>query len=134
VTLEGVLDNRTPGKTRRAGHWFSYCWTDGNGEVIVNVNHHFTQMLQFKAMRPEKPYFPVPVRHVMHVDIGYGSKSDQDGMNRMFRKLGLPWYYQRGNKKNGGTPRIIEISKHPEQLPKYLQDREVRVNHFGYSA
>lgn len=132
MTLEKMLENRTPGKTMKAHNWYSYCWVDNDGTVLVNVVHHFTQMIQFKATKPDKPYFPVPVRHVQHIDLGNGSKSDQDGMNRIFRKLGLPWYYDR-NKKNGG-PQIIEILKQPELLPRYLRDREVRVNHFGYSA
>lgn len=134
MTLEGILENRTPGKTIRAGNWFSYCWEDTDGACIVNVTHHFTQMIQFKAMIPKKPYFPIPIRHVMHVDLGNGSKSDQDGMNRIFRKLGLPWYYQR-NKRKGG-PQILRLMNPAEEklLPKYLQDRETRVNHFGYSA
>ena len=131
MRLEGILENRTPGKTMTAHHWFSYCWEDTEGNVIVNVTHHFTQMIQFKAMRPQKPYFPIPVRHVLHVDLGHESKSDQDGMNRIFRKLGLPWYYAR-NKPHGA--RIVQIHKNPEQLPTYLRDREIRVNIHGYSA
>lgn len=131
MTLEGILDNRTPGKTIRAGNWFSYCWEDTNGEIIVNVTHHFTQMIQFKAMRPKKPYFPVPIRHVMHVDLGNGSKSDQDGMNRIFRKLGLPWYY---NRKGGAHILRLMNPTEEKQLPKYLRDRDARINVFGYSA
>lgn len=132
MTLEGILENRTPGTTKRAHHWYSYCWEDANGACIVNVIHHFTEMIQFKAMIPSKPYFPVPVRHVMHVDLGQGSKSDQDGMNRIFRKLGLPWYYARNNK----DPRILRLMNPAEvnQLPKYLRDKETRVNIHGYIA
>jgi hypothetical protein len=131
MRLEQILENRVPGKTATAGHWFSYCWENDDGELILNVTHHFTQMIQFK-IRNKQPYFPIPVRSVLHVDTGHGSKSDQKGMNRIFVALGLPWYYARNNK----NPRILRLL-HPDevkQLPKNLQNREVRVKLFGYSA
>lgn len=131
MRLEQILENREPGKTATAHNWFSYCWKNEDDELILNVVHHFTQMIQFK-IRNKKPYFPIPVRSVLHVDIGYGSKSDQRGMNRIFIALGLPWYYARNN----ANPRILRLL-HPndiKQLPTYLQSREVRVKIFGYSA
>lgn len=129
MTLEQMLENREPGKTLKAHNWSAYCWQDDDGNVVVNVNHYWTQMIQF-AVRTKKPYYPIPVRNVSHVDIGHGSKSDQKGMNRIFIKLGLPWYYARNNK----DPRILEIPKDEKELPTYLQDRRVRVDIFGYCA
>lgn len=132
MQLEDILlKNRTPGKTVKAHNWFSYCWENDDGELILDVYHHFTQMIQFK-LRNKEPYNRIPVRSVMHLDIGHGSKSDQKGMNRIFVALGLPWYYAR-DKKN---PRILKLldPNHQSQLPKNLRDREVRVNTFGYVA
>ena len=130
MTLEEILENREPGKTLTAHNWKSYCWNDGEN-TIVNIHHYWTMMIQY-VIRNKEPYYPIPVRHIQHVDIGNGSKSDQKGMNRIFVKLGLPWYYARNN----GNPRIIELldPEQVKQLPKNLQDREVRVNIFGYSA
>ena len=131
MTLEEILENRTPGKTLTAHNWKSYCWDDGDGHLVLNVHHYWTMMIQF-VIKAKKPYYPIPVRHVQHVDIGNGSKSDQKGMNRIFVKLGLPWYYAR----NKGNPRILRLLNEQDrlQLPRNLQDREVRVNIFGYSA
>lgn len=131
MTLEEILENRTPGKTLTAHNWNSYCWQDLDGTLILNVNHYYTQMIQF-TIKTKKPYHPIPVRHVSHVSIGQGSKSDQKGMNRIFRKLGLPWYYARNNK----DPRILKLTNPSDilQLPRTLQNREVRVKVFGYSA
>ena len=131
MRLEDILDNREPEKTAKAHNWYSYCWQNDDEELILNVIHHFTEMIQFK-IRNKKPHFPIPVRSVLNVDIGHGSKADQKGMNRIFIALGLPWYYARNNR----SPRILRLL-HPAdvlQLPTYLQNREVRVNVFGYSA
>ena len=131
MRLEELLENRTPGKTATAHNWFSYCWRNEDDELILNVTHHFTQMIQFK-IRNKKPHFPIPLRSVMHVDIGHGSKSDQKGMNRIFIALGLPWYYSRGD----GVPKIVKLLDPKQQhlLPKYLQNRDVRTKVFGYVA
>jgi len=131
MRLEQILENREPGKTKTAHNWFSYCWKNDNDELILNVTHHYTQMIQFK-IRNKPPYFPVPERSIMHIDIGEGSKSDQKGMNRIFVALGLPFYYARNNR----DPRILRLLNpdHVKQLPRNLRDREVRVNIFGYTA
>jgi hypothetical protein len=131
MQLEQILDNREPEKTCRASNWYSYCWKDNDDQLILDVYHHFTQMIQFK-IRNKPPYNRIPIRSVTHVDIGQGSKSDQKGMNRIFVALGLPWYYARNNK----NPRILRLLKPEEvvQLPRNLRDREVRVKVFGYVA
>ena len=130
MTLEQILENREPGTTQRAHNWYSYCWHDPSTDfIMVNVVHHWTMMLQFR-IRHKKPYLPLTMRFVQHVDIGHGSKSDQKGMNRIFIKLGLPLYYARNNR----NPRIVRLPKDSHDLPVYLQNREVRVNVFGYAA
>lgn len=131
MTLEELCENRMPGKTLIAHNWSSYCWLDDDGYTIVNINHYVTQMLQFKC-RTRKPYMPIPVRDVSHVDLGYGSKSDQQGMNRIFIKLGLPWFYARRD----GSPQIIDLVAEPEHkaLPLYMRDPIVRKRVYGYAA
>jgi hypothetical protein len=131
MTIEQLLNNRIPGKMVCAGNWRSLCHTDDDGRKIVTVYHYATEMIQFYA-RPKHPDFPVAERFISHVDLGHGSKSDQDGMNRIFRKLGLSWYYSR----KGGSAQIIDLLQDPEStaLPKYLRDPEIRRSVYGYSS
>ena len=128
MTLEQLLQNRTPGQTMTAHNWSSYCWKDGDGNLVVNINHYWTMMLQFSP-RKAKPHGPIPVQYIHHVDLGQGSRSDQAGMNRIFRGLGLPWYYSR----KGGA-QIIDLIKTPthSRLPRYMRDPTTRREVYGY--
>ena len=130
MTLEQMVQNREPDKTMQAGNWSSYCFVD-DGHLIVNINHYWTMMLQFRV-KSRKPYFPIAIRYVQHIDLGHGSKSDQDGMNRIFCQLGLPWYYARKNR----TAQIIDLRKTPEHpaLPTYMRDPTTRKEVYGYCA
>lgn len=129
MRLSQLVQNREEGKTVTAGHWYSYCWRDGNGDLVVNINHYWTMMLQFSP-RDTKPHGAIPVQYVQHVDLGHGSRSDQDGMNKLFRELGLPWYYSRKN----GCAQVIDLIETPTHsaLPKYLRDPIVRRKVYGY--
>ena len=128
MTLEDICMNRTPGKTMTAHNWYSRCWSDDERSPIVSIYHHGTQMLEFVA-RSRRPYFPILVRNISHVDFGWGSKSDEKGMNRIFKKLGIPWYYSR----RAGIINLVTDPKH-KSIPKYMRDPETRKNIYGYAA
>lgn len=81
---------------RRAGAW--RVMTDHYDNVSKRrIYHYSTCMLTFNPDDPSDEF-------VLDYSIGHGSKSDQQGMNQLFWKLGLPLYYAR----NGGYPRIEE--------------------------
>jgi hypothetical protein len=129
MTLEQLLLNRTPNKTLTAGRWSSYCWEDSDN-LILNINHYWTQMLQYRL--PKRSWQPIPVRYISHVDLGWGSVSDQQGMNRIFIALGIPWYYARRK----GHAKIIDLRRFPchPDLPMYLRDPTERKAVYGYTA
>lgn len=66
--------------------------TDGNGNRYIW--HYSTVMLKFKESDPTAD---------LYMSIGYGSVSDQHGMNTLFRALGLPYRYVRA-----GGAEIVE--------------------------
>lgn len=72
----------------KATHWRCET-TDG----VTRLYHYSTLMLEWSFDAQE----------VTYVDVGNGSQSDQNGMNRAFRILGLPWTY----KRSGGA-RIVK--------------------------
>lgn len=79
-------------------------WDEGNGHLVVI--HHATAMLTVSFDGQGDVRIPDldSEAGAYQVSLGYGSVSDQQGMNQVYRDLGLPWYYARNVK--GGGPRI----------------------------
>lgn len=71
----------------RAGHWRS---TTVNARR--EVYHYSTLMLSFPT---DEAGLPIATAENVWYETGHGSVSDQQGMNRLFRELGLPLYYSR---------------------------------------
>ena len=59
--------------------------------------HHGTLMLSWSVIDGQV--------HIWSASLGWGSVSDQGGMNRAFRALGAPFHYDRDER--GGGPRIV---------------------------
>lgn len=55
---------------------------------IATLYHHGTSMLDWEVKNPGN-------RSALHMFTGWGSVSDQNGMNIAFRILSLPYYYKR---------------------------------------
>lgn len=80
---------------------------------------------------PKRSNLPVSPSNVIYMELGWASKSDQAGMNRAFRHLGLPYYYSR----KGNQPEIIDLrDRDSMRLPKYLREPEIRKRVYGYAA
>lgn len=81
----------------RAGAWSVY--RDIRDEFTVcRLYHYSTMMLQWRDDYPIDPDW-------LDYSIGWGSVSDQGGMNRAFRELGIPLYFSRS-----GGAEIREVS------------------------
>jgi hypothetical protein len=72
---------------------------DGN---IRELWHYSTMMLRWNVENPADP-------EVLDYSTGWGSVSDQNGMNTAFRVLGLPLRFDRDQR--GGGPRITELER-----------------------
>lgn len=71
---------------------------------VAELWHYGTRMLRWNVVHPSDP-------DVLDFDTGWGSVSDQNGMNTAFRELGLPYRFDRDSR--GGGPRITELRRHP---------------------
>ena len=82
------------------GRGAAHAWRierDGNTAQLV---HYGTVMLTWNVARPSDS-------DVLDCSTGWGSVSDQNGMNTAFRVLGLPYRFDRDQR--GGGPRITEL-------------------------
>jgi hypothetical protein len=87
MTIEELA---TAPRSRKAGNW--RVWVDENRREIW---HYSTRMLVVDSNG-----------EVLDYSTGWGSVTDQQGMNRLFRALDLPLYFRR----KGGAE-IIETSR-----------------------
>lgn len=81
------------GKVRKVGNWSFYDNCDG----VRTVYHYGTVMGEFHYEHGDSVWYFVPV------STGWGSASDQQGMNKILKEFG--WCYRR----NGGNPRYERI-------------------------
>ena len=81
------------GKVRKVGAWSYY----DNDDLVRTVYHYGTEMGQFNYEHGDCVWYFVPV------STGWGSVSDQQGMNKIIANYG--WRYLR----NGGNPRYERI-------------------------
>lgn len=70
-------------------------------ELVRELWHYSHLMLRWNKIDPSD-------ESVLDYHIGWGSVSDQNGMNTAFRVLGLPLRYDRDER--GGGPRITDVS------------------------
>jgi hypothetical protein len=100
VTLKGIIE-AGKGRAGSGGAWRME--TDG---FVRRLYHHKTLMLEWRIVRTRDGYG----NHMVMMSTGYGSVSDQGGMNIAFRTLGLPYRFDRD--RRGGGPRISEMKTH----------------------
>lgn len=72
-----------------AGKWQSW---DSEEPMTRNIYHYSTLMLSFKLDAEGQWDGNLDT---VDYSIGHGSVSDQNGMNTLFARLGMPYYYQR---------------------------------------
>lgn len=91
---DAIISANEKGKGLKAGNWR----TEVRGGDVCYLYHYSTCMLSWYRDhgRAEGP-------QVIDYWLGRGSKSDQDGMNKAFRILGMSLYYSR----KGGA-KIVE--------------------------
>lgn len=87
---------------RTLGHWSV---TTADNERIIY--HYTTPMLRFTVDDEGNPLTNVEGCRVSF-STGHGSVSDQQGMNRLFRKLGLPFYFSR---KGGADISLLDTDQ-----------------------
>jgi hypothetical protein len=85
----------------KAGPWRIERGIYPGNENVLSLWHYGTRMLVWNADDPTD-------EETLDWSIGYGSVSDQNGMNTAFRILNLPYRFDRDQK--GGGPRITDIS------------------------
>lgn len=88
MTIRELVRRAADGKAGTAGAWRTSMWTDGTGRKTATLHHYSTAMLRWDVAQPSNP-------DVLDYSTGWGSVSDQGGMNTAFRVLGLPLYFSR---------------------------------------
>lgn len=86
-------------RERRVGNWSFYDLVDSDGMVRV-VYHYGTQMGRIVQESHDTGWGFQPV------STGWGSVSDQGGMNKIIRRFG--WYYSRKN----GEAKYITLAEY----------------------
>jgi hypothetical protein len=81
MTIEQIIRN---------GNGRAHAWRVEREDDRETLYHYSTAMLTWNALDPHD-------ENVLDWDLGWGSVSDQNGMNVAFRTLGLPYYYSRAN-------------------------------------
>ena len=100
-----------------AGKGKAHAWQVTQSNGVCRLYHYSTCMLVWNVDKPHDP-------EVLDYDLGWGSVSDQGGMNRAFTALGIPLRYDRSI--SGGGPRIVRCGtvKQAKQLrSSYLKMR-----------
>lgn len=85
----------------KAGKGTSNSWRVVNEQGACSLYHYSTRMLTWNSLNPND-------ESLLGWSIGWGSVSDQNGMNTAFKVLGIPYRYSRDNR--GGGPRIEAIN------------------------
>lgn len=85
----------------QAGPWR----IERNDNGTAELWHYAHRMLAWDVEQPSNP-------DVLDWDTGWGSVSDQNGMNTAFRVLGLPYRFDRDQR--GGGARVTELVRGPD--------------------
>ena len=105
MTLEQIIRNRK-GSAGSSRAWsVRYLGTNEEGTSTYQLKHYSTVMLTWEDY-PARDGQSVAVSVAVEWSEGHGSVSDQNGMNKAFRVLNLPFYFSR----RGGS-QIVEISR-----------------------
>lgn len=96
-----ALRTRTGTASASSGRWRARLRYHQDGTATVYVEHHGTTMVIAHLDRngnapPDKVVF----------DLGWGSKSDQTGVNKVIRDIGLGRVFYYSRDQRGGGPRI----------------------------
>jgi len=78
------------GNAGSGNSWVSYHSTDTNGRKTLDVWHDGHNMLSVTFKDDGSPDLST-----LYLSVGWGSVSDQGGMNQILRELRLPYYYSR---------------------------------------
>jgi hypothetical protein len=100
MRLDDIGNMGTFGKSRRVGNWEYVDGVDADNTLRRTIVHHGTVMGELELVDGETEFRFVPV------STGWGSVSDQGGMNKIIRRFG--WYYSR----KGGVARYITLAEY----------------------
>ena len=89
---------------------------DANTAHIREIWHYSTLMLKFNTVVHDD-------EAVLDYSVGWGSVSDQGGMNQLFRELNLPLYYVR----QGGA-RIVELVKNEDEYWTHPETERIKAS------
>ncbi len=102
MTIEGLIHKATRGASGVAGAWrVEVGGGYANEKLVAELWHYGTRMLVWNVNSPDDS-------EVLDWDTGWGSVSDQNGMNIAFRVLGLPYRYNRAG--GAEVTRLHELS------------------------
>lgn len=87
----------------RRGRGRAHAWRVERDGTTATLWHYGTAMLTWNLERPDDP-------DALDWSTGWGSVSDQNGMNTAFRVLELPYRFDRDGR--GGGARITELRRH----------------------
>lgn len=111
MTLKHLIERATEGKEGVAGAWrIERVYI--HGARVARLYHYSTLMLQWDIDFPHGS-------DKLDWSLGWGSVSDQQGMNVAFRELGLPYYYSR---RQGAKILSLHDRGDRAQLPKHIRD------------
>ncbi len=87
MTIQGLIERGEQGKSGTAGAWRVEVG-GGYEKNVAELWHYGTRMLVWNVDAPDDS-------EVLDWSLGWGSVSDQNGMNVAFRTLGLPYHFDR---------------------------------------
>lgn len=108
--IEWTTDPMRRGFNRSAGAW-SIAIVYIHGARVARLYHHGTMMLAWDIDFPQSS-------DKLDWSLGWGSVSDQNGMNVAFRVLDLPYYYSR---KGGAHIISLNDRNDVKGLPVYVR-------------
>jgi hypothetical protein len=83
----------------RSGKGTAHAWRVERDGTVATLVHYATPMLRWDVRAPRESHTVLST--------GWGSVSDQNGMNTAFDQLGIPRRYDRDAR--GGGPRVTEL-------------------------
>jgi len=101
VTIRQLIERAQNGKDGNAGAWHTEIEKTDFGHE-THLYHYTTRVLTWLQESPTNTLW-------LDWNLGWGSVSDQNGLNVAFRVLGLPLRYDRDQR--GGGARVTDISE-----------------------